>query len=75
MKVAELIARLHELPQDKDIEDLPLSDNKDFNIGLLLGLTIANLANLQSNSFDANTQKNRYSNISGNYEKYLERLK
>lgn len=75
MKVSELIEKLKDIPQDKEvtsIDDIVKECNLEFYKGVLLGVGIMMLMQSNVNRQQGSpADKNRYSNISGDYEKYM----
>lgn len=79
MTVAEIIEKLKEMPQDKELTnaaEIISEENSDFNKGVLIGIGIMALTyfNNHKNSDFYDTlpkAKNRYSNICGDYDKYV----
>lgn len=82
MKVSDLVEKLKELPQDADIEDLYLSKiektetkpstdrQSDLAIGLIIGLALAYIQQNGTRNFCEHPfEKNRYTNIAGEYER------
>ena len=79
MKISELIEKLKEFPQNKELpieKEVLHGENTDFNRGVLIGMCIVELIHLNSTQNHGMqevlpSEKDRFANISGDYEKYI----